>query len=419
MKIGKHLITLSLITLTLIALITLLGFTFTPKRDTAKEIKIAVAAPLTGPLAAFGEMIKRGAALKAKEINAAGGVNGKILTIIFEDDAGNDKEASSIATRIATNRRILAAVGHFNSSCTLAGKSIYKRAGIVVLSPSSPNAHVCAGSEWTFRNSYCNHSQGALAAGHIKNVLGNIQKIAIFFDNDDYGRKLKDGFTRAAKGLGLEIVATEAYNRDNTDFRAQLINIKAKSPDLIFIAGLHSHAGLIVGQAREVGITVKLFSADGVDSPDFLEIAGDAAEGVYVSAPFTFELGGTKAQQMAMTFEEEYGVAPSAWAALTYDSVGMIAEAIEKGGENRKAIRDYLAGISTPAEGYVGVTGLTYFDENGDCVKPAAIKTSVKIVRDNTFIPIDEPMLDVDRVHAATGPKSHSPGTHHCTASCL
>ncbi len=407
MKIGKHLITLSLITLTLITLITLLGFTFSPKGDNTKDVKIAVAAPLTGPLAAFGEMIKRGAELKAQEINAAGGVNGKTLTIIFEDDAGKDKEASSIAARIATNQSILAAVGHFNSSCTLAGKSIYKRAGIVVISPSSPNAQVCAGSEWTFRNSYCNHFQGALAAEHIKNVLGNVQRIAIFFDNDDYGRKLKDGFTDAAKGLGLEIVATEAYNRDNTDFRAQLISVKAKHPDLIFISGLHSHAGLIIAQARKAGITTPLFSADGVDSPDFLQIAGDAAEGVYVSAPFTFELGGTKAQKMALTFEEEYGVAPNAWAALTYDSVGMIAEAIEKGGENRKAIRDYLAGISTPEEGYVGVTGLTYFDENGDCVRPAAVKTSVKIVRNNTFIPIDDPMLDIGIVRGLITAQHH------------
>ena len=112
---------------------------------------------------------------------------------------------------------------------------------------------------------------GALAAEHIKNVLGNIQKIAIFFDNDDYGRRLKDSFTDTAKGLGLEVVATEAYNRDNTDFRAQLINIKAKQPDLIFISGLHSHAGLIIAQAREAGITAQLFSADGVDSLDFLQ----------------------------------------------------------------------------------------------------------------------------------------------------
>ena len=384
MKIVKHIVTLSLITL-----IAILGFT--PESD-SKEVKIAVAAPLTGSIAAFGEMIKRGAELKAKEINAAGGVNDKTFTIIFEDDTGKDKEASLVATRIATNRSILAVVGHFNSSCTLAGKPIYKRAGIVELSPGSTNVRVCVGSDWTFRNLYRDDFQGAFAARYIKNVLGNIQKIAIFFDNDDYGRGLKDGFTDAAKDLGLEIVAAEAYDRDNTDFKAQLTSIKAKQPDLIFISGLYSQAGLIVAQAREAGITAQLFGADGVDSPDFLQIAGDAAEGTYVSTPFVFELGGPQAQKMAMMFEEEYGVAPDTWAALTYDAVGMIAEAIEKAGEKRKAIRDYLADIDTPEEGYIGVTGLTYFDENGDCIKPAY----VKIVRDGKFVPADQQMLDVE-----------------------
>ena len=385
MKIGKHIVTLSLITL-----IAILGFT--PESD-SKEVKIAVAAPLTGSIAAFGEMIKRGAELKAKEINAAGGVNGKAFTIIFEDDTGKDKEASLVATRIATNRSILAVVGHFNSSCTLAGKPIYKRAGIVELSPGSTNVRVCVGSDWTFRNLYRDDFQGAFAAKYIKNVLGNIQKIAIFFDNDDYGRGLKDGFTDAAKDLGLEIVASEAYDRDNTDFKAQLTSIKAKQPDLIFISGLYSQAGLIVAQAREAGITAQLFGADGVDSPDFLQIAGDAAEGTYVSTPFVFELGGPKAQKMAMMhLKKNLEIAPDTWAALTYDAVGMIAEAIEKGGEKRKAIRDYLADIDTPEEGYIGVTGLTYFDENGDCIKPAYVKT----VRDGKFVPADQQMLDIE-----------------------
>ena len=384
MKTGKHLTIFLLITL-----ITVMGFT--PESDSAKEVKIAVAAPLTGSIAAFGEMIKRGAELKAKEINAAGGVNGKTLTIIFEDDTGKDKEASLVATRIATNRSILAVVGHFNSSCTLAGKPIYKRAGIVELSPGSTNVRVCVGSEWTFRNIYRDDFQAAFAAKYIKNVLGNIEKIAIFFDNDDYGRGLKDSFTEAAKELELEIVATEAYDRDNTDFKAQLTSIKAKHPDLIFISGLYSQAGLIVAQAREAGIAAQFFGADGVDSPDFLEIAGAAAEGTYVSTPFVFGLGDPKAQKMAMAFEEMHGMAPDTWAALTYDAVGMIVEAIEKGGEKRKAIRDYLARIDTPEEGYSGVTGLTYFDKNGDCLKPAY----VKIVRDGQFAPAEKQMLDI------------------------
>lgn len=369
----------------------IVGFALT-SCEKRNEIKVAVAGPYTGSVAAFGEMIKRGAELKAKEINAAGGVNGKTLTLIFEDDTGKEKEASLVAERIASNRQILAVVGHFNSSCSLAGKPIYKRAGIVELSPGSTNVNVAAGSDWTFRNIYRDDFQAAFAAKYIKNILGNIQRVAIFFDNDDYGQGLKDSFAAAAKELGLEIVGMEAYDRDNTDFKAQLTSIKAKQPDLIFLSGLYSQAGLIASQARETGITAQLFGADGVDSPDFLEIAGDAAEGTYVTTPFVFRSDDTKAQKMAIAFEEMHGVAPDTWAALTYDAVGMIAEAIETSGENRKAIRDHLASIDSPEEGYNGITGLTYFDENGDCTKPAY----VKIVKDGQFVPAAEQMLGIE-----------------------
>lgn len=368
----------------------IMGFALTGC-EARNEIKIAVAGPFTGSVAAFGEMIKRGAELRAKEINAAGGVNGKTLTLIFEDDTGKEKEASLVAERIAGNRQILAVVGHFNSTCSLAGKPIYKRAGIVELSPGSTNVRVCEGSDWTFRNLYRDDFQAAFAAKYIKNVLGNIQKIAIFFDNDDYGTGLKDSFAVEAKELRLEIVGIEAYDRDNTDFKAQLTSIKAKQPDLIFLSGLYSQAGLIASQAREVGITAQFFGADGIDSPDFLTIAGNAAEGTYVTTPFVFGIDDPKAQQMAIAFEEMHGVAPDTWAALTYDAVGMIVEAIEKGGENRKAIRDHLASIDTPEEGYNGITGLTYFDENGDCAKPAY----VKIVKDGQFVPAERQMLDI------------------------
>ena len=374
-----------------VTFVMIMGFALTGC-EARNEIKIAVAGPFTGSVAAFGEMIKRGAELRAKEINAAGGVNGKTLTLVFEDDTGKEKEASLVAERIASNRQILAVVGHFNSSCSLAGKPIYKRAGIVELSPGSTNVRVCEGSDWTFRNLYRDDFQGAFVAKYIKNVLGETQKIAIFFDNDDYGRGLKDGFTDVAEQLGLEIVATEAYDRDNTDFKAQLTSIKAKQPHLIFLSGLYSQAGLIASQAREAGITAQLFGADGVDSPDFLKIAGDAAEGAYVSTPFVFELGGPDAQRMAIAFEEMHGVAPDTWAALTYDAVGMIVEAIEKGGENRKAIRDHLASINSPEKGYTGITGLTYFDENGDCTKPAY----VKIVKDGQFVPAEGQMLSTE-----------------------
>ncbi|MDE0467592.1 MAG: ABC transporter substrate-binding protein [Candidatus Poribacteria bacterium] len=368
------------------------------QQATQGEVRVAVAGPFTGNAAAFGEMIKRGAELRAKHINDAGGINGMKLTLVPGDDAGTEKEARAVATRFATDRRILAVVGHFNSACSLAGKPIYADNGIVELSPGSTNVSVCEGSDWTFRNLYRDDFQGEFIANYIKNYMKEFQTVAILFDNDDYGRGLRDGFSAAAEEIGIEIVASEAYDRDNTDFKAQLTSIKAKNPDLIFISGLYGQAGLIAKQAREAGITAQFFGADGVDSPDYLIIAGAAAEGTYLTTPFTFELGGEQAKQVASSFEDEYGVPPDTWAALTYDAVGMIAEAIEKTynkeatlAENRKAIRDHLASLDTPEEGYKGITGLTYFDKNGDTVNKPAY---VKIVKDGQFTTAPDQVLD-------------------------
>ena len=382
-----------LIGLLIVGFVSVLGCSNQP------EVRVGVAGPITGNAAAFGEMIKRGAELKAKEINDAGGINGMKLTLIFGDDAGTEKEARAVATRFATDRRILAVVGHFNSSCSLAGKPIYAEHGIVELSPGSTNVSVCEGSDWTFRNLYRDDFQGEFIAKYIKNVLTELQSVGVLFDNDDYGRGLKDAFTAEAETIGLNIVAAEAYDRDNTDFKAQLTSIKAKNPDAIFVSGLYSQAALIVKQAREAGITAQFFGADGVDSPDFLEIAGEAAEGTYLTTPFTFGAGGEEALKVAQAFEAEFGVPPDTWAALTYDAVGMIAEAIEKTynkeaklAENRKAIRDHLASLDTPEEGYKGITGLTYFDKNGDTLNKPAY---VKVVKDGKFTTAPKQLLEL------------------------
>lgn len=365
-----------------------------------KELKVAVAAPYTGGSAAFGEMIRRGAELRETEINESGGINGMTLTLVFEDDAGKDAEASLVAERIASNLQILAVVGHFNSSCSLAGKPIYQRAGIVELSPGSTNVTVCEGSDWTFRNLYRDDFQGKFIAQYIDKILTDIQSVAVFFDNDDYGRGLRNAFVAESEKIGLNLVASEAYDRDNTDFKAQLTSIKAKNPGAIFISGLYSEAGLIVKQAREAGITAQFFGADGVDSPDFLTIAGLASEGSYLTTPFTFGAAGEEALQMATNFEALHGVAPDTWAALTYDAVGMVADALAKTynpeasvADNRKAIRDHLASLDTPEEGYKGVTGLTYFDINGDTVNKPAY---VKIVKDGQFVAADQQLFDLD-----------------------
>ncbi len=369
--------------------------TETDTQDAQQELRVAVAAPITGSAAAFGDMIKKGALLKEKEINDAGGINGMKLTLLFRDDAGKGSEASLVAERIANDNTILAVVGHFNSACSLAGQSIYDRVGIVELSPGSTAVNVCEGSKWTFRNLYRDDFQGKFIAQYIDNVLTELESVAVFFDNDDYGRGLRNAFVAEIENTELKLVASEAYERDTTNFKAQLTSIKAKKPDAIFISGLYTEAGLIVKQAREAGITSQFFGADGIDNADFLTTAGTkAAAGTYITTPFLFGADDVKAQEMASNFENLHGVPPDTWAALTYDAVGMIAEALEKTykpeasiEDKRSAIREHLAAIDTPEKGYNGITGLTYFDHNGDTVdKPAY----VKIVKDGKFVAADK-----------------------------
>ena len=376
----------------------------------SKDLKIAVAAPITGSSAAFGEMIKKGAELKMKEINDAGGIKGRMLKILFRDDAGKEAEATLVAEGIANDKNILAVIGHFNSKCTLSGQPIYDRVGIVELSPGSTNVTVCEGSKWTFRNLYRDDFQGKFIAQYIDNELTDIETVAVFFHNDDYGRGLRDAFVAEVENTELTLVASEAYEEDTTNFKAQLTSIKAKKPDAIFISGLYAQAGLIVKQAREAGITSQFFGADGIDNEVFLTTAGSrAAEGTYITTPFLFGEDDPKATEMAANFQKLHNVPPDTWAALTYDAVGMIAEALEKTYdpeaelaedydpvaalvENRRAIREHLAAIDTPEEGYKGVTGLTYFDHNGDTVdKPAY----VKVVKDGKFVRAEKQLLEL------------------------
>lgn len=377
----------------------LLGFCFffpgcapKEKEEAVEEqvITMGLASPLTGDCAQFGEMIKRGARLKVKELNAAGGINGVKIELIEEDDAANPHEAATVAQKLAANPEVLIVIGHFNSSCSLAGKPIYQEAGLVELSPASTNPMVTKGSDWTFRNIYEDTFQGRSMANYVKEKLG-LNRIAVFYDNDDYGIGLKDAFVNEAERIGLKIVGTESYERDTTDFRSQLTKFKQLNPEAIFMSGLYTQAAQIAAQSRELGMSTQLLGADGILSSDYIKIGGKATEETILSCPFLFELGGKKAEEFVNRFKEEYQMEPDAWAALTYDAVGIAATAIEKAGQNRKAIRDHLASMTTPETGYDGVTGLTYFDANGDCKKPI----HVAIVKEGKFVPAAKQIMEI------------------------
>ncbi|UCH79193.1 MAG: ABC transporter substrate-binding protein [Candidatus Coatesbacteria bacterium] len=352
---------------------------------------VGVTGPFTGDGAQYGEMFRMAAEMKADEINEAGGINGIPLELEFQDDKGDPKEAANTAQKLGSNPRVLAVVGHFNSSCSLAGKEVYNSMGVLQLSPGSTNVTVCEGGDWTFRNVYRDDFQGYFIADFLKYVMG-YNRVAVFFDNDDYGRGLRDAFAERANEIGLEIVEEEAYVRDTQEYTPQLTQIMAKNPDAIFISGLYANAAMILTQARNLGLETPFIGGDGLLSSDLVTNAGKAAEGVVVTCPFLPTVGEEKTQKFVKDFEARYGTEPDAWAALAYDAVGLVAEAIREAGPDRKAIRDYIAAMDSPEKGYDGVAGLTYFNADGDTMKPLI----VAVVKDGAFVPYEKQAEDLE-----------------------
>jgi len=209
------------------------------------------------------------------------------------------------------------------------------------------------------------------AARYAQKVM-EFDKIAIFYENNDYSIGLKDAFVTEANNLGLTILGEEAYTNETTDFTSQLTKFRAMRPDAIFIPGYAPQAKLIVAQAAKLGMRVGYFGADGLDDNILLEIP--ETEGLFVTTPFLPDKAGQAAAAFIEAYRVKYGVEPNWFAANTYDAVGMAVAAIKSVGADREKIREYLADIDSIAEAYQGVTGATFFDENGDCLKPAFVK---------------------------------------------
>ncbi len=347
----------------------------------AGTIKIAVAGPMTGNSSDVGKQLENAARMKIEEINAAGGIDGKKVEMVVFDDKSDNGEAASVARQIAADDSISIVIGHFNSRCTIAGRDEYNRKGIVEFTPASTNSTVCKGFEWTFRNLYRDDYQGPFLARYAKNALG-WKKVAIFFDNDDYGGGLKDSIVEEAKKIGLETGEPIAYESGKTnDFKPLVEQIRDKGCDGVIVSGLYNEAALIAKVLRnDLHSDLVILGGDGLFDPAYVTLAEKAAEGTLITTPFVFSAANDspEAKSFYETYKKKYEKEPGAWAALSYDAVGMALDAIKEVGADRRKIKDWLAGRTTAEKGYKGVTGLTYFDAEGDCPSKGATVAVVK-----------------------------------------
>ncbi|HEX9916565.1 MAG TPA: ABC transporter substrate-binding protein, partial [candidate division Zixibacteria bacterium] len=238
---------------------------------------------LTGVTATFGKSTQRGIQMAVEEINKSGGINGKLVRVIVEDDQSKPEEAATVVKKLVNQDKVLIVLGEVASSRTLAGAPSCQEAGVPLITPASTNPKVTEVGDYVFRVCFIDPFQGEVMAKFARNTL-KVSKAAILKDiKNDYSVGLAQFFTETFKSLGGIIVAKESYSEGDIEFRAQLTAIKARNPEVIFIPGYYTEVGLIARQARDLGITVPLIGGDGWDSPRLVEIGGKALENTYYS----------------------------------------------------------------------------------------------------------------------------------------
>jgi branched-chain amino acid transport system substrate-binding protein len=336
----------------------------------SEDIPVGVYGALTGDQAAFGTSTVAGVRIAAEEINAAGGILGRRIRLVVEDDQGRAEEAASVVTKLITSDNVVGLIGENSSNQSLAAAPIAQSNGVPMISPSSTNPAVTEKGEYIFRVCFTDPYQGKALASFVRTNLG-LDSAALLVDRkNDYSVGLAEVFRRDFEAAGGTIVAEQSYGGGDTEFRPQLTTIKAASPKAVFIPGFYTEVGQIAIQARDLGLNVPLVGGDGWDSPSVIQIGGKSIEGSYFSDHYF--VGDTRpvVQKFVTEFRRRHGKNPEATAALGYDALHIFANAARRAGSlDRKAIRDQIAATKD----YQGVSGTITMGADRNPIKPVAM----------------------------------------------
>jgi branched-chain amino acid transport system substrate-binding protein len=337
----------------------------------SSEILIGEFGAMTGATATFGQSTDKGITMAVQEINAAGGVLGKQVKMVSEDDQGNPEEAQTVVTKLINKDRVSAILGEVASSNSLAAAPVCQQSGIPMVTPASTNPKVTQVGNYIFRICFIDPFQGKVMAKFAFNSL-KVKKVAILRDiNSDYSVGLANFFKQNFEAMGGEITSDESYSQNDKDFSAQLTSIKSKNPEAVFVPGYYTEVGLIARQARTLGISVPLLGGDGWDSDKLWEIGGDALNGCFFSNHYSVDDPSPAIQNFVTAFKAKYnGETPDAMSALGYDVAKVLIDAIRRANsDNPDSIR---MALSTTKD-FAGVTGTITLDSNRDAVKPAVV----------------------------------------------
>jgi branched-chain amino acid transport system substrate-binding protein len=345
--------------------------------------KIGLAAPFTGQYANYGASHRGGADIAVEELNEQGGVNGGEVSYAIGDDQGDPREAVLVAQGFIDDAEIVFVNGHMFSGATIAAGANYEQAGLPMVSPSATNPDISDLGDFIWRICMTDAFQGAGLAEYTVNDLG-MGNVAILLDDSDYGRGLADAYEQGIQDAGGTVVARAQYTTGDTDFRAQLTQIRQANPEMLFLSGYYPEGSRIAQQARELGIEAQMLGSDGYASDELISLGGQAVEGMLLSTFFDYSRDDPAVQQFVSAFRERNNDQNPDWfAASSYDVIMVVAEAANLAGSNdRDAINEALGELGS----YEGITGTIIFDENGDVQKPL----NIVVVRGGELVTADQ-----------------------------
>lgn len=331
------------------------------KAPVEETVKIALAGPHTGANATFGLQLWRGAEMAAKDINAAGGINGKKIVIIKADDACEPKQAVNVANKSVDSDNVAAVIGHFCSSSSMPASEIYNEADILMVTPGSTNPQITErGMGNVLRMCGRDDQQDNVAAKFIVNTL-KAKNVAVLHDKDTYGQGLADAMKATMNKLGTTEVLYEGLTRGEKDFNALVTKLRSSKVDVVYFGGLHSEAGPLVRQMREQGLDAKFVSGDGIVSNDFVVAAGGAkfVTGVYMT--FGADPRKIPAGKAVIKAFQEDNYEPEGYTLYSYATMQVVAKALATGETSGEKLSAWMKGQTIET-----VMGAKSWNEKGD-----------------------------------------------------
>ena len=359
-----------------------LGLLAAAPAGAADTVKIGLMAPLTGPWASEGQEMKRNVELLAGEQNAKGGLLGKQVEVIVEDDGGDPRTASLAAQKLAT-KGVVAVIGTYGSAVTEASQNILDEAGIVQVANGSTAVRLTEKKlKYFFRTCPRDDEQGRVGAALV--AKSGAKKVAILHDNSAYSKGLADEINGLVKG-STNVVFFDALTPKEQDYSAILTKLKNADPDFVFFTGYYPEAGLLLKQKKQMGWNVQFVGGDAINNPDLVKIAGAAAaEGFkFLSPPVPKDLDTPEAKAYVAAYQKKFGEAPSSiYGVLAGDGLRVVMKAIE-GSKSVKAddLRGYLTG---GLKGFPGYTGKIEFNQKGDRV--GELYRVYQVAKDGSFV---------------------------------